>query len=143
MVGDSLDHAVSFSCDLEALKTQIITSMARGLNGRVEFNAAPFFYVRIFDQRNAANAEYRDVDRGRVVFQIKQVGPVTGCAGRQIVWIERLYVSDGPTEDDLFEMERARLVQDFTDGNGVGGNRNVVPIERRHRHERHEGGEQP
>ena len=69
MVGNCLDHAFSFSCDLKSLKTQIVTSMARGLDGRMEFNPGPLFHVRIFDQRNAAGTEHCDVDRGRVIFQ--------------------------------------------------------------------------
>ena len=87
--------------------------MARSLDGGCELNALAVFYVRIFDGRDAAEAEDGDVDRSGVVFQVEQIGSITGGTSRQLVGIEGRHVPDGTPQYDLLQMKRHRLIQDL------------------------------
>ena len=121
MVGDCLDHAFSFSDHFEPLETQVISSVAWRLDGRVEFDPCAILHVGIFDRGDAAEAKRGNIHRGGLVFQIKQVGSITGRAGRQGIGVERLHVPNGALQRHLPKVETTGFVKDLSHGDGVSG----------------------
>ena len=119
-IGHGLNNAFTFAGNFQALKAQIIAAMARRLDGRKELHPRTVFDVRILHRWKAADAEDGHVDRGRLVFEVEEIGAIASCAGRQSIWIQRLDVPDGSGQQDLFQMVADRFIEDFTNRKGIG-----------------------
>src|SRR5262245_15643323 len=116
-----LDDALAVSHYFQSLKTQIVSAVTWCLNCGDEFNPLPVIDVRVFDSRDSTTSIDGHVDRGRLIFQEKQIGAIAHRAGLDLVGIERRHSSHSTPQCDLLQMKRFRIIDDFLNGNGLRG----------------------
>jgi hypothetical protein len=71
-----LDEAFLLRDDFQSAEAQIVPAVTRRLDDGMDLNTRALFDFWVPDDRFAADAENRDREGGRVVFQAKQVGAV-------------------------------------------------------------------